>query len=49
MIRCPECHAKLKTYCTRYKRGRKLRYYSCEICGKKIITIVVEKETIIKK
>lgn len=49
MIRCPECHAKMVTYCTKYKKGHKLRYYSCEICGKKIITRVLEKEIIIKK
>lgn len=49
MIRCPECSAKLVTYCTRYKSGKKLRYYSCEICGKKVVTLVIEKEIIIKK
>lgn len=49
VIRCPECKVKIKTYCTKYKKGKKLRYYSCEICGKKLITLVVEKEYVIKK
>ena len=49
MIRCPECKAKMTTYCTKYKKGKKLRYYSCVVCGKKITTLVKEKEIIIKK
>lgn len=49
MIRCPECKAKMTTYCTKYKKGKKLRYYSCVVCGKKITTLVKEKEIITKK
>lgn len=37
MIKCPECRAKMITYCTKYKKG------------KKVMTLVIEKEIIIKK
>lgn len=49
MIRCPECHAKIVSYCTKYKKGKKIRYYICQICGTPTMTKVIEKEIIIKK
>lgn len=47
MIRCPNCHNKLKHYCTKKKQGQTIRYYKCGICGKsfktKLFKLVIEK------
>lgn len=40
MIRCPECNNLLKSYCSKLKRGERIRYYKCEICGKTLKTKV---------
>lgn len=49
MIKCPDCHIKLATYCTKRKAGSIKRYYKCPICGKSFITTVKYIETINKK
>ncbi len=50
MIRCPECKNLLKPYCSKLKRGDRIRYYKCDICGKSFRTKVKIKveEKIIK-
>ncbi|WP_294727081.1 hypothetical protein [uncultured Fusobacterium sp.] len=45
MIRCPECNNLLKSYCSKLKRGERIRYYKCEICGKTLKTKVEIKVT----
>ncbi|MBR8701301.1 hypothetical protein IX317_001103 [Fusobacterium sp. DD29] len=50
MIRCPNCYSKLKSYCTKTKKGKLIRYYKCKICGSSFKTRFekVEVERIIK-
>lgn len=48
-MKCPDCKAELKVYCVKHKATKKLRYYKCDICGKKLITQIIETEWIIKK
>lgn len=47
MIRCPDCDKKLKSYCSKVKKNKRIRYYKCNICGKtfktKVVKIEVEK------
>lgn len=45
MIRCPECKNLLKPYCSKLKRGDRIRYYKCDICGKAFRTKVEIKVT----
>lgn len=45
MIRCPECTKLLKSYCTKTKKGKTIRYYKCNICGKTFKTRVYKVET----
>lgn len=50
MIRCPSCSNKLRSYCTKTKKGQKIRYYKCKICGQTFKTKLyqLEVEKIIK-
>lgn len=44
MIRCPECNKKLKSYCTKNKKNKTIRYYKCNICGTSFKTRVFKYE-----
>lgn len=50
MIRCPECMNLLKPYCSKLKKGKRIRYYKCDICGESFKTKIKVKieEKIIK-
>lgn len=49
MIRCPDCHMKIRVYCTKHKQGGTFRYYKCPICGKTLVTKAIEIEKIVKE
>lgn len=51
MVRCPECSNKMRAYCSKLKKGRRIRYYKCNICGNSVQTLTtkVEIEKIVNK
>lgn len=44
MIKCPVCEKKLKSYCTKNKKNKTIRYYKCNICGTSFKTRVFKYE-----
>jgi transcription elongation factor Elf1 len=48
-MKCPTCAQKITAYCTKYKVGKKQRYYYCKNCNTKFVTRVEIKEWVIKK
>lgn len=50
-MKCPQCKTKLSAYCTKLKKGKKIKYYKCDICGNTFRTLykIIRVERILKE